>query len=476
MDKDRIWILLITACALFSYLTIVLGYFPYLGIATSLITLSSLVFFFKKNKSIFNLILYILTLVFSFFIVYNSNLFLTFLNILAVLLLGSLIALPKSELNLGFLQFLISPITVFFEAFETPSDYKFKLSLKTNTQTYVEIGKSLLISVIILLVILPLLASANPFFNKLVADVIEIFNLRILLENLFSANYFVWLIRAFVFAILTLFVPRLITFINNSTVKQLSITNPLSSVDLFLPKFLVCLIIFIFFITQTQLYFASPETLQALGYSHSAYAREVFGQLSIVALVILGLIYNDKSKKKLSIMLSYFLVFEGIFLTFIALKSDYDYSLNWGFTYKRLWGFTGVFGILGIFVLYIQKCAEFVKGVILLISLLLIGVNIANFDYLIFHHRKSTTHSGTDYLYLSGLSSDSQSYGELLSMLEKIKQTNNLATRRVLTKINKLQKKYRQLDLRTFNFSEYLQYQKIKSIDAKYSSYITNLK
>lgn len=105
-----------------------------------------------------------------------------------------------------------------------------------------------------------------------------------------------------------------------------------------------------------------------------------------------------------------------MFLTFIALKSVYDYSYNWGFTYKRLWGYTGVFWILGVFAFFVYKYFKdlqdtyFVKGVILFSSLVLIGVNIANFDSLIFHYRKSVTHSGIDYLYLSGLSSDAESY------------------------------------------------------------------
>lgn len=235
--------------------------------------------------------------------------------------------------------------------------------------------------------------------------------------------------------------------------------------------------------TFLPIYFATDEILQALGYTHSQYAREVFAQLSVVALVILGLVYNDKSKKQWSKILTYILALEGIFLTFIALKSVYDYSSNWGFTYKRLWGYTGVFWILGVFTFFLYEYLKdlqdtyFVKGVIIFSSLVLIGVNIANFDYLIFHYRKSVTHRGIDYRYLSGLSSDAESYAEHLQILENKmngidKQSNENysivpAAWRVLRSIDRLQRKYKHLDLRILNLGEYFQYQQIKSVDTQ---------
>lgn len=490
IDKGSIWILLAALSAIFSYLTIVFGHFPYLGIAISLATFSSLVFFFKSNKSSFNLVLYLLTLIFSFFIFYRANGFLIFLDTLSIFFLGSLIAFPRrEESDFGFLHFLISPFTLFSRSLQTKSDYELNLkslakdNIQIKREGIAEIVKSLIMSSVILLVIVPLLASANPLFNKLVTDFIEIFNLQSLLEKLFSADYFVWLVRTGAFLILAFFIPRLLTYINTKAPELQKIPNLLSSFNLLIPKILVGLVIFIFFVTQAQIYFATDETLLSLGYTHSQYAREVFAQLSIVALVILGLIYNDKSKKTSSTILTYVLVLEGIFLTFIALKSVYDYSSNWGFTYKRLWGYTGVFWILGVFSFFLYKYFKdvkntyFVKGVILFSGLVLVGVNLANFDSLIFNYRKSVTHKGVDYIYLSGISSDAQSYGEHLQILENKmngidKDSNEYylvapAAWRVLNNIDKLQRKYKDLDLRTLNLAEYLQFQKIKSIDTQ---------
>lgn len=490
IDKGSIWIFLVVISAIFAYLIIVVGYFPYLGIAISLSILSSLVFFFKSNKSSFSLSLYLLSLVFSFFIFYRSNWFLVFLDTLAVFYLGSVMALSqKMNAVLNFLHFLVSPLILFFQSIKTKSVYALNLSSLSKDNIHIkresmnEVIKSLIISFVILLIIVPLLASANPLFNKLVTYFIELFNLRTLLEKLFSVDYFIWLVRLGTFLIFAFFIPRLLTYINVSSGELQKLPNILSTFSFLMPKIVVGFVIFVFFITQAQLYSATDETLQGLGYTHSQYAREVFAQLSVVALVILGLVYNDKSKSQWSKILTYILVLEGVFLTFIALKSVYDYSYNWGFTYKRLWGYTGVFWILGVFAFYIYKYFKdlqdtyFVKGVILFSSLVFIGVNIANFDSLIFHYRKSVTHTGIDYLYLSGLSSDAESYDEHLQILEnkmnEIDKNSNEyylvapAAWRVLGSIDRLQRKYKDVDLRTLNLGEYFQYQQIKSVDTQ---------
>ena len=100
---------------------------------------------------------------------------------------------------------------------------------------------------------------------------------------------------------------------------------------------------------------------------------------------------------------------------------------------------------------------------------------------MIYHYRKSVTHRGVDYLYLSRLSSDSGSYGEQFQILEQSVidkdkyypdyYNYSFPGQNLLRRIKKLQDKYKNLDLRTFNLSEYLQYQEIKSIDTeKYMS------
>lgn len=124
-------------------------------------------------------------------------------------------------------------------------------------------------------------------------------------------------------------------------------------INLLIPKTAVFVVLSVFFVTQLKLYFSSKETLNALGYTYSNYANEVFTQLSAVAVIVLALLYADKEKKKYNQKIALALLVEGIFLAFMAYKSVYEYSSAWGFTYKRLYGFAVATWILGIFTIYL---------------------------------------------------------------------------------------------------------------------------
>jgi hypothetical protein len=147
--------------------------------------------------------------------------------------------------------------------------------------------------------------------------------------------------------------------------------------------------------------------------------------------------------------------------------------MNWGLTYKRLWGLTGVFwmfGLIGSFLYYHQKRLDksaFVKMTIILSCLTLLAVNIANFDYLIYHYGKANTAQGVDYDYLSRLSSDSLSYTTQIKNLNQLSTdggaVNKFRYAFVDRKIKYLQNKYSKIDLRTFNLSEYRQYLEIQN-------------
>lgn len=490
LDKGSLWVLLAVVSAFVSYLVIAPPFFPSFGIALSLGLLSTIVMMFKEHKTRFDRVLYSFTIILSFFILFRSNGFITFLNILAILFLGSLLVLSrKEETRYGFLEFFLSPLTLFIKTFTTKSIYALHIDSLWKQHVHVsqegisEVVKSLVVSGIILAIIIPLLASANPIFGQLVGDIFGIFNIRTLIEWMFNADRIVLVIRSLFFLLLVFFIPRMLTYLNKPMLGFSNTPNTVQAISLLLPKIIVSAVLLVFFITQAQLYFASKDTLLALGYTHSDYAREVFGQLTVVALVILAIIYNDKDKKTLSRYLTYMLVLEGFFLAGIALKSVYDYSVTWGYTHKRLWGYTGVFWITGVFGLFLYtylgglKNNFFVRRVILFSALTLAIVNMANFDALIFHYRKSVTHEGMDYLYLSKLSPDSQSYKDQLDLTKKIIVTGDKSTiehmkarhaREVtIYKIQDLQRKYETLDIRHFNISEYAQYLQIKSVDTK---------
>lgn len=485
IEKNKstiVYLFLLFLSAVFSYLLVVPGYFPYLGIGVFFIVLSSLVFVFKKEKSVNLWLLYGLTLLFSIFIFYRVNSFLVFLNTIAVIYLDSILTLGDKE-ERNFYDLLISPLVVFFQPLKIRSIYKLELTSRIkreqfNLEKLSGLILSVFITVLILLAIIPLLSYSNPFFSKLVTDFLNVVNLRRLIEILFKENFFIYLVRVLLFLVFALFIPRLLTYTNITLKKTSIISLSLTINNLLIPKVVTGIVLIIFFITQAQLYLATEEVLKTLGYSHSQYAREVFAHLSIVTLIIFSLIYSDRIKNYWSKLLTYLLIVEAIFLNFSALKSVYDYSSNWGFTHKRLYGYTGVAWIFGLFLFFLYKYhqdlknSKFVRNIFFWSGFTLIAINILNFDYVIYHYAKSTTHEGIDHYYLSRLSTDAQSYREHIQQLVfEIEKSDKADFRKIqaawtlLNKIEKLKNKYNNLDIRTINFSEYFEYLRIKNLN-----------
>lgn len=485
------YFLLLSLSAVSSWLLVVPGYFPYLGIGVFFIALSSLVFFLKKERKLDQLLLYVLTLLFSLFIFCKANTFLVLLNTIAVIYFGCILILSGKDDKI-FYNFLVSPFITFFQSLRIKNAYKVETASylkldRFNLKKLSDLILSIFITFLILLVIIPLLSYSNPFFNKLVADLFNIFNLQRLIKILFKENFFIYLIRFLLFFVFAFFVPRILT-LANASLERLSIkglTLPINR--LLIPKVVTGVVLAIFFITQAQLYFATEEVLVKLGYSYSQYAREVFAHLSIVTLIIFSLIYSDQSKDYRSKLSTYLLIIETFFLNLIALKSVNDYSSYWGFTQKRLYGYTTVvwtFGALSLFLhKYFQelKNSVFIRQTLFWSGFILLAVNIFNFDYLIYHYAKSTTQDGIDHYYLSRLSTDSQSYQEhIQQLISEIEKSDKVDLKKIqaawilLNKIENLKSKYKNLDFRTANLSEYFEYLKIQNLNVETYKSILN--
>ncbi len=490
--KKNLSLLLLLSAFAFSCLIITASGFPYLGLGISFAILASLIYFSRAQHSFFDSAIYMKILLLSACIFITSNEFQTFLNIAAVLWLGAFFVKSDYEKNrFSFFTFALSPITSFFTALRTRSEFTFSPKVAFKGRTYLRNGSllvvftSLLITIIVLIVVVPLLASANPIFARLITTYIPI---EKILEWLIPKSYIIWIPRAIFFVVLAFYLPRLFTYALGT--QEIENRN-LFSVDTFylvLPKVVVSLVLLVFFVTQIQLYSSSPQTLVEMGYTLSRYAREVFAQLTVVSIIIMILLYNEGSTSRWSRRLTYVLLAQVFFLVLMAFKSVFDYSNSWGLTEKRLWGFTGIFWIIPVLSFYsycYYKRLEnqvFVRGVILFSAATLLFVNLLNFDYLVYHFKKSTTESGIDYSYLSQLSPDSLAYAELWKDLRDEK--NNVANMYYIAprenlryKIENLQFKYGHFDLRSFNFYEYVQFLQIKSIDVKsvpISSYPNN--
>ncbi len=453
--------------------------FAYLGIAVSIAALASMIYFVKSYKSRYITALYISILLLSLFIVLRTNPILIFLNIAASVFLGSILAVKYKIFT--FLNSILLPIQLLFETMKQKPNYEVTSGSKISSRikqliTSFDHLLSIAITIVLLLIIIPILASANPFFDTLIENVISSLRISRVLDYLLGDNIPLHIARFIFLLILFALLPRLYSLVNNNeSVSEISF--PFSKLRLLLPKITVAFVIAVFFFTQIQLYTASSELLQQMGYTNSQLTREVFGQLAVVSVIIFFLVYNDEARKKRDRILSYLLLIEGLFLSGMAFKSVFDYSSLFGFTLKRLYGFAAVLWITAVYIsfayVYFKNLEKsmFVRGVILWTATLLIGINIANFDYLIAHVRPAHVGNGPDYQYIAfNTSTDAHAYEMIVDNLyKKNKHTlseYNYPLTFIIYRIKYLQEKYEGgFDIRTFNVSEYQEYLRIKDIN-----------
>ena len=482
--RGKIYFAICILSLLFSYLIVTLNFFPHLGFALSLLIFALFSYKYKKGKEKDSKLYLVFSLLFSILLFVRSESLITFLNLSAALFFGLLMLLPSQEKNLGFTDYIYAPFLFVFKSLFAGSDYYLEFEKKKENSSKVkavEVAFGILITLFLLAFVLPLLSSANPFFQKIVLDFWNFLGLENLLSSIGLETVFIWLIRVAFFFIFIFMIPKVMTLINKSHNYSLPLSFKQGTLPLQIPKLILAIILLVFFITQVQFYFATDETLRGLGLSHSQRTREVFTQLSLVASIVIVLIYNSRQKSAFGKLINWILGVQGIFLTLMAFKSDFEYMNTWGLTYKRLYGLTFVTWITGIFVLFFQnfrhksEAAAFVKKTIIFSGAVLLAVNVLNFDYLIYHFQKAKTGQGIDYTYLSTLSADSLSYKEQILKLEEMSDQDGYSfdvydNKRpiiIIRKIENLQNKYSKFDLRTMNLLEFRQYRQIKSLDTE---------
>lgn len=453
--------------------------FPIVAFFIFFVSVSSLVYLLREEKTWFDTWLYVGILALSFFLIYRANGFLLFFDFIFIIFFGSLLIRPLLKEHDVF-SIIFTPLQVMKQSFlgKNIFPYIFKIPKKySEKNVFSEFIPTILITILIIAITIPLLASANPFFNNTLQNILKFFNLDWLFKFIFAESLEIYFLRNIVFFLLIYWIPRLLTVsvqgINASERKQYF------SINYLIPKTAIAGLLVIFFTTQIQLYFASNKTLLSMGYANSRLTNEVFFQVTIVAFIVFLLAYFDKNRKKWNTLLTYFLTVEAFFLIGIAFKSVYDYSSLNGFTQKRLWGYASMSWLTGAFILfifyYIKQFSHlrFAKQILAYTVTIILLINLLNFDYLIAHVSKPTVAGAIDYIYLSRLSPDGQNYKEILTIAQKeaekehyLDAANNSIVYQVLNKIEFLKNKYGTRNyINTFNFAEYKEYLAVKDID-----------
>ena len=196
------------------------------------------------------------------------------------------------------------------------------------------------------------------------------------------------------------------------------------------PKTILIITSLLYFVSQIGLYLISSSDLEKIGYGRLN--NEIFTQLSLVCLIVFGLLILDKYRHKFHQISSILLLIQSTFLGIIATKSVFDYMLTFGLTFKRLYGVVVVIfifanvGLFGYFIL--KKLTEnwLLKRLVYLVFILLIGVNLVNFDGLIYQNMPRET-DGIEYGYLTSLSLDSGAFDQIALKISQARK-NHLQT------------------------------------------------
>ncbi len=512
IDNPKI-ILIISVLA---SLLVVDQYFAHTGIALTFILFSSLFFWHRKQITLRSTIVYLTSIVLALFLILRANELLTFFNLTALVYSLCLIAYPnKKPHKYEFFSLIFLPFFQIIDTLKVKSKYTLSSTLNfggklnqkpqentgellnpspetqtisnsiattatdngANNKTIGEAHKILLGvlgSFAILCLIIPLLASTNPFFGRYLENFSVTFSIKFIFDligNIISfifSPYTFW--RVIWFFFFWVFLSKSISALEQQeyTPPKAKVLPKSNNLAWFIPKVSVIATLLLYFVSQIQFYLSSSQVLMEMGYSYSRYVNEVFGQLSVVALIVFNLIFFDKFYKGKALVASVILILQGIFLLAIGLKSDVDYIFVAGLTFKRLYGLAVITWLGSLYLIFAYSLwqkkshAWYLRAMSLVSLIVVLGVNIANFDALIYRVNSSRQSSGVDYTYFAELSSDADVDAELLYSFNN-GSAFKMST--VLARASYLQKKYNRIQFQSFNLSEYLAYLQIKDID-----------
>jgi Domain of unknown function (DUF4173) len=485
-------------------------YSPLAGISASFVVIILWIFFNTKDKIFDSYFWMIINILLSLSFIFRSDVVLLTFNFLFLLYgLCFQIYNKKPDFKYTIWNIPLMPIFVLAEIFVGKSDYKLELGkvfskIKTTSSEkkveeiddskkpdkVADIVIGLVITFFVLAIILPLMASSNPIFADYLGN---FFNLSFL-RDIFSAVMFV---RIFNGLILFLLLIRIINGLqkktDESSIKPIK-TGLFSNTLINVPKIATILVLALFFVAQIQLYLASgsPEALENLEIGYGQLNKDVFLQLTVVNIIVFVLVFLDYNKQKFNKINNWILLVQSLFLTMVASNSLFDYINNYGLTFIRLYGLTLLVLIIGVMVfLAVRNYFDlsenwFSRQLVAFVFIVLIGVNVANFPYLIFSLNSPKTTEDYISIYREASDSyDSYNLDKIWSKYQEIKAEKENSSDfsgvdrfygdfygdidEVAMKIKFLQEKYDPKNenngITTFNLPEYLNYQKVKNID-----------
>lgn len=376
--------------------------------------------FFKKPLSGQAIWLLAPLIFFSVMVFVRSNILLTFLNIMAVILLLLIIAeisfgrKIKDFLTGDYIKILFLPFKFIHPMTQTLSDLFFWREASNNQKILAKAVKGVLMAMPALFIFLLLFYSADLIFRKYLSDLIDIKLETVLRASLILIVTFTYIgVYSYIFKkIENIIVPEQK---NNKilAVGQIESSAFLGSINI---------LFFIFIIIQLTYLFGGESNISAQGFTYAEYARRGFFELIAVAIISLLLLLTTEkyvSRKETGHapwfkILSTALTVQIILIIASAFTRLLLYEQAYGFTTLRLYSHAFIIFLAVVFCLLLYKIHKdkkeifFVFRVFVSVILFLAVMNFLNPDAFI-ARRNIEQFAATgkiDIYYLSSLSDD----------------------------------------------------------------------
>lgn len=374
-----------------------------LGISVFIFVLACvlyLIYILSKNNKIINkkAIIFVIPIILlsSTYFIFNNELF-KILNIFVIVALGVTMCVYLSKSKIKWPDFLKKIGCVFGGMFESVSDiintFKIPENKKENEslKKVKKIGKSLLITIPIILVVLILLMSADQVFEKIFDKVFLDLSKVLSLEGIVKL-----LSRLSVILITFLFCGGfLVNLVKDNTMftkedEDTKVTVKFENLTINMILTVLNIIYLIFgFIQITNLFM---NTSNNPNFDYSSYARQGFFQLMFVSFInfVILIVANinkvekTKSQKIYNKIMSLLIILFTIIIIISAFYRMNLYQETYGYTYLRIFvDFVLISEVLisiPIIIYLLGKKIDILKSVIIITSFMFVLLNFMNID------------------------------------------------------------------------------------------------
>ena len=358
-----------------------------------------LIYILDKNKKIVNkkalIFLIPIILLSSTYFIFNNALFQT-LNFIVIFLLTIIMCIYLCKPKMVLPKFLYYIVSTVMGALESVDDVIkcFKIpEEKRNNEKFEKIkkiGKSILISLPIIIVVLLLLMSADEIFKEMFNSIFSIFDGITTIPGMFT-----FIIRLVVIAIVSLLIAGFLTnLVKENTMfteesKDYEETKGIKVEKTTINIILTILnIIYLMFSTiQFTNLFSHIGNIQ--GFDYATYARQGFFQLMFVSFINFAILFvinmNKEIKaKKYTKFMSLLMILFTVVIIVSAFYRMNLYQEVYGYTYLRIFVYfaliTELILVVPIIIYILGKNIDILKTSIIIVSAMYVILNFINID------------------------------------------------------------------------------------------------